>query len=106
MTGRSRGIATTFTSNHTGADAAAQANTQGVGEFVATLTVRSTDTNAHSTTQDRDHGIGDLAAVPASGDAGSGLMGATGPRSQRLGYDCVFLLWQIRSRSGPVPQIE
>ena len=46
-------------------------------------------------TQDRHHGIEDLAAAPNSGVAGSGLAGATGPRSQILGYDCVFLMWKI-----------
>ena len=68
--------------------------------------VRSAGTDAHSTIQDRHRGIGDLDAAPASGDAGSGLVGATGPRSQRLGYDYIFLLCQIRLRSGPVPRIE
>ena len=95
-----------FTSNHTSGNPAAPANTHGVGELVAMLIVRSAGTDAHSTTQDRHHGIGDLAAAPASGVAGYGLAGATRPRSRRLGYDCVFLLWQIGLRSGPVPQIE
>ena len=63
---------------------------------IPTDTVMSAGTDAHSTTQDRHHGIGDLAAAPDSGLADA----------QRLGYDCVFLLWQIGSRSGPVPRIE
>ena len=78
-----------FTSNHTGADPAAKPIPT---EFVATLTVSSAGTNAHSTIQDMHHGIGDLAAAPASGDAGSDLAGATGPCSHIRGYDCVFLL--------------
>ena len=86
-TGWSLCIVKTFTSNHTSASSASQADTQGVGEFVATLTVRSAGTDAHSTTQYRHHGIGDLAAASASWVAGSWLADATGPRSQRLGCD-------------------
>ena len=96
----------TSASNHTGVDVASQADTHGVGESVATFTVGSTGTGARSTTQDWGYGHGNPAATPSSGDASPSLADATGSRSQRLGNDCVFLIWKRRSWSGQVPRIE
>ena len=47
---------------------------------------------ADTATSDWDYGNGNLAAAPASGNAGSGHAVVTGSRSQRLDYDGVFFL--------------
>ena len=48
---------------------------------------------------------GNLAAAPASGNAGSGIAVADGSGSQILDYDSVFFLWQTRPQGGQVPGI-
>ena len=93
-----------LTSNRTGADAAAQADAHRVREFDGMLTVRSAGPDTDTTTPDRDYRNGYLAAAPASGNTSSSLEVAPGSHSQGLDYDCVFFLWQIGPRGGPVPR--
>ena len=52
-----------------------------VGKSVTAITGGSAGTEAHSTTQDQDYRHGDFVAAFASGCAGCGFAGATGPRS-------------------------
>ena len=61
-----------FTSNRTGADTAAPAETHGVTDLAETTTVRSAGPDADTAAPDWDYGNGSLVAAPASGDASYG----------------------------------
>ena len=89
-TERPRGVAETLTSNRTGADTAAPADTHRYQTFAGAPAVGSAGTDADTDTPNWDYGHANLATALASGNAGSGLAVATGSRSQRLDYDGVL----------------
>ena len=73
-------FAKTVASSLVGGGTASQTDTHGVGKFVTALTGGSAGPESHSASQDWDYRHGDFAAALASGCAGCGLAGATGPR--------------------------
>ena len=74
-------------------------------DFAGTPTAWSAGTDADTDAPDWDYQNGNLAAAPASGNAGSGHAVATESGSQGLDYDSVFFLWQTGPRGGQVPGI-